>query len=253
MSKPGNMVPIAVLATNICMNFGDTDRKYFGEHLTNIIEIYKEFHIKGLIDGVSVQTVTMSPDNIVDLPCDFIKETKIGIINANGRLATMSIDKNLRVKPPVTSDTQLSAVLDSIDCGTAPKDYYSYYNTYDVEKNYVGELRGYACALNNLGYFNPIRKDGIMVVSPNIPANVNIIMEYISDGISEGLELVPTEMTLCITNKAKAMFCMDKKDPRAAGFQQMHELNYRDVKKLYRAKPAKIYGQLFKTLTDYDY
>lgn len=253
MSKPGNMVPIAVLATNICMNFGDTDRKYFGEHLTNIIEIYKEFHIKGLIDGVSVQTVTLSPDNIIDLPCDYLRYTKIGIINANGRLATMNIDRNLRVPPPVTTESQLIAVLNDINCGTATGECFPFYNTYDVERNYIGEVRGYACALNNLGYFNPIRKDGIMVVSPNIPANVNILMEYISDGISEGLELVPTEMTLCITNGAKAKFCLDKRDPRAGSFQQMHELNYRDVKKLYRAKPAKIYGQLFKTLTDYDY
>lgn len=246
MENIGNMVPISVIATNICNNFGDSDRKYFGEHLTNIIDVYKFLHIY-LMDDVGVKTVTLSPENITDLPCDFIRETKIGIINPFGRIATMSVDKNLRV-PPCTTNSHVDNAIACINDGTAPKEFFPFYNTYDVVGKYIGELKGYSCALNSLGYFNCDRKNGVMIVSPHIPENQNIIMEYISDGISNGLELVPTELVDCITNGAKSRFCLDKKDNRWEAFEQKHQVAYANVNRLYRARPISVYAQLFKTL-----
>lgn len=249
MAKQANMVPINVIAVGICDNFGDSTRKYFGEHLKNIISAYHFLHLF-LTQDVAVKTITLSPDNIVDLPCNFVRETKIGIINEFGRIATMSVDKNLRLpSTTLTTQGQVDCALTDIECGTAPDDFYSFYNAYDRDSNYVGELRGYSCSLNSLGYFNIDRENGVLICSPHIPKDQNIIMEYISDGISDGLALVPIELVSCITNKAKAMFCLDKKDNRAPTFEELYQQAYRNAKRLYLAQRINVYANLFKTLT----
>lgn len=248
MAERANMVPISVIATGICDNFGDSDRKYFGEHLKNIIATYHFLHVF-LSNQVSVKTITLSPDNIVDLPCDFVRETKMGIINPYGRIATLSIDKNLRAPVICTTQSQVEAAINNINCNTAPPDFYPFYNAYDRNNDYIGQLKGYSCAVNNLGYFNIDKENGVLIVSPNLPESQNIILEYISDGISQGLELVPIELVSCITNKSKAMFCLDKKDNREATYENLYQVDYKNVKRLYMAQRISVYASLFKTLT----
>lgn len=242
------MVPVSVIATNICLNFGDSDRKYFGEHMVNIIEVYKFMHIY-LMDDVSAQSIILNAENISSLPCDFVRETKVGIINKSGRIATMSIDKNLRVAPTCKTRADVELALCSIDDGSCAPDCFSFYNTYDPARNYIGEQRGYACALNDLGYFNIDRKKQILTCDPaNLPEGESIIMEYISDGISAGLELVPVELVDCITKACKSRYCLDKGDNRWQAFEQQYQVAYKNVKTLCRARKISVYAQLFKTL-----
>lgn len=241
------MVPVSVIATNICQNFGDTTRKFFGEHMTNIIEVYK-FLSMFLIEDVNVQTVILSPDNLGALPCDFIRETKIGVINPLGRIAVMSLDANLRVPPKVTTDTQVQNALNTVWNGTCKNEFFTFYNTWDTNKNYIGQRLGFACALNPRGYFKPDRKNGVIIINETVADGNNIIMEYISDGISNGLRLVPSELVSCITNGAKARFCLDKNDNRASSFQIIHENDFRNARDLYVTKPINMYAELMRTI-----
>lgn len=244
MRESANMVPISVIATDICDNFGDSDRKYFGEHLKNIISVYKTLYIF-LMNNVNVKTLAFENNTIIDLPCDFVRETKIGVINDQGRIATLSIDKNLRIPVPKRTHKEVSAAIEEAMLGSAIAEFLPFYNYYGFDGNYIAEMRGYSCALNNLGYFNVDREERTLVIS-NIPENLDIIMEYKSDGVSEGLHLVPTELVNCITSKCKSKFCLDKKDNRFQAYQLEHELEYKLVKRLYNATPIDIYAQLFK-------
>lgn len=237
------MVPISVIATDICDNFGDSDRKYFGEHLKNIINHYKTLHIF-LMNEISVKSQIMPLSNIVDLPCDFVKETKIGVINANGRIATMTIDRTLRVPPVASSDEDVERALEDILNNSASAVFFPFYNTFGIGGGYLGEMYGFACSLNTLGYFNIDRKNRLLSVASSISRDMELIIEYKSDGVSEGLQLVPTEVVNLITYRCKAMFCLDHKDNRYTGYNNEYQLEYKQIKKLYYAKKIDHYAQV---------
>lgn len=244
--RRSNMVPISVIARDICDNFGDSDGKYMGEHLKNIIKTYKELYMF-LMNNVSVKSQVMPCDNIIELPCDFVRETKVGIINSDGRIATMSIDGNLRVPIVCKTNTQVSAAIEDAMVAAADSPFFPFYNCFGVDGSYLGEMYGYANSINTLGYFNIDREQNVLIVSPTISSDrFNIVMEYKSDGISKGLELVPTELVNCITDKAKSLFCLDKKDNRYAAFEEYYQLGYKRIKQLYKAKPIDFYAEIFK-------
>lgn len=243
-----NMVPIEVIATGICMSFGDTTRKHFDEHLVNLVNAYKEMHIWLPNTGVGVKTISLPADNMVELPCDFILETKVGVINQHGRIAVMSVDRNLRIPVPriVTTDTQLQCALDDIFKQNIGSGDVPFYNFFDGSA-FVGELYGYSLSINTLGYYNVDKRRNILMVSESCPwAAGNIILEYISDGVSAGLTLIPSELVNCLTLQMKAMYCLDKGDNRFAEFNRLYELSYKRAKRLALAKPIDFYAEIFK-------
>lgn len=246
MEKGANAVPISVIATDICDNFGDTDRKFFGEHLKNIVNHYKTLHIF-LMNQISVQSIILPYDNIISLPCNFVKETKIGVINSQGRIATMSIDKSLRVPVPNRSMADVDTSLLDIMLNNAEAKFFPFFNCSGIDGGYMGEMYGYACSINTLGYFNIDRENRNLIVSPSVPRDYEIIMEYKSDGVSEGLIVVPTEIVNLLTYRCKAIFCLDKKDPRYTTFNNEYQLEYKQIKKLYYGKPIDVYASVMKS------
>jgi hypothetical protein len=243
MKEGSNMVPISVIATDICDNFGDSDRKFFGEHLKNIINHYKTLHIF-LMNEISVKSQIMPLSNIMDLPCDFVKETKIGVINANGRIATMTVDRSLRIPPVASSTADVDRALEDILTDSASAVFFPFYNTFGIGGGFIGELYGYACSLNTLGYFNIDRKERTIAVASTLPSDMELIIEYKSDGVSDGLQLVPTEIVNLITYKCKSIFCLDKKDQRHVTYENQFEVEYKQIKKLYYAKKIDHYAQV---------
>jgi hypothetical protein len=242
-----NMVPAAVIARDICTNFGDTTRKHFGEHLVNIIDAFKFLHIF-MRHVVEVKSIILPNSNLVELPCGFIKETKVGIINDQGRIACMSIDKTLRQPAQSATMKEVEAAVTEAFSENIGLDGFSvpFYNCYDGGGILLGEQYGYAQSINTLGYFNIDRKENLLLVSPSVPENTSIVMEYITDGVSDGLQLIPSELATCVKNKAKAQFCKDKKDPRFSVYEADYVLDYKNAKRLYNAKPIDYYAEIFK-------
>lgn len=239
-----NMVPMSVIATDICQNFGDTTRKYFGDHLVNLINAFKDLHIF-LRNEVAVKSVILPLDGIIELPCNFIRETKVGVINDQGRIAVMSVDRKLRIPVPIITNTQVEDLVTDIFNEEIGSPDLPFYNC--PLGTGFGELYGNAKSINTLGYFNVNRTDNVLLVSPSIPSGVtNIVMEYITDGVSDGIKLVPSELVNCLTNKAKAMFCLDKSDPRSTTYDNNHMLQFKQVKRMYLAKPIDFYAEIFK-------
>lgn len=245
MKEGANAVPISVIATDICDNFGDSDRKYWGEHLKNIINHYKTLHIF-LMNEINVQSIILPCDNIVDLPCNFVKETKIGIINSQGRIATMSIDKSLRVPVRNKTDDEVRASLLDIDLNRADAVFFPFYNCTGLDGSFLGEMYGFACSINTVGYFNVDRTNRTMGIATSIGRDHQIILEYKSDGVSDGLTVIPTEIVNLLTYKAKSMFCLDKKDNRHETFENLYQVEYKQIKKLYYAKPIDVYASVMK-------
>lgn len=238
------MVPMAVIATDICQNFGDTTRKYFGDHLVNLINVYKDLHIF-LRNEISVKTIILPSDNIVQLPCDFVKETSVGNINCDGRIAVMSVDRKLRVPPTIQTDTDLSNVMSEVFNEEIGAPDFPFYNYWDGGN--VGELYGYSKSINLLGYYNINRTDNTLMISPSCPHSDNdFVLEYFTDGVSDGVKFVPTELVNCLTDGAKERFCLDKSDPRHAVYGRKYELGFKNAKRLYLARPIDYYAEIFK-------
>ncbi len=188
----------------------------------------------------------MPLDGMIELPCNFIRETKVGVINADGRIAVMSVDRKLRIPPQASTMAQVENVLLEVFKENIGSFDFPFYNAYQGG-NVVGEIYGNAKSINTLGYFNVNRTDNVLIVSPSIPAGVtNIVMEYITDGVSDGIRLVPSELVNCLTNKAKSMFCLDKSDPRASTYEENHRLQFKNIKRMYLAKPIDFYAEIFK-------
>ena len=78
----------------------------------------------------------------------------------------------------------------------------------------------------------------MIALSSALAEGDELVIEYKSDGVSEGLTLIPSEMEPAVTAGAK-MFYYEDKDPRLAQvFQAKWEQEYGLLKKLYNRKPV---------------
>lgn len=124
--------------------------------------------------------LTVLPNNTVELPSDYIKWIKVGVVNAEGEVATLRHNVNL-TGYAATDPNRMSAidevkfkdVIDTFDETTA------YRNYFDDETNDTFNLFGLPAGRQNLGEFRVIEDDGVIIFNGNFDAS-EIILEYLA-------------------------------------------------------------------------
>lgn len=232
MSKA--LVPIDVIASNCCSGIGDSVNRYKFTFLRHLLSGWRELNLY-VGQDTEIKTQVLEVDNVVTLPCDFVYETKIGLLY-NGHLATLSLDKS--IGKTSLSQIQSEQTLSEIFQGVYAGDIYPFYNCFRGG-NYLGEMYGCGRGVHSSGYYNIDRSKGEIYIGSLVPEGAEIVVEYKSDGISDGLKLIPTEMEMTLSYWAKARFYEDRGDLKLAGYNQdKYEKSYNKVKRLYNFRSA---------------
>lgn len=232
MSKA--LVPIKTISSAICAGMGDSTAKYEFTISRHLLSGWREMNLY-LNQDFNVKTAVLSYDNVVCLPSDYVFETKVGILH-NGHLAVLSLDKS--VQREKLNQSQSEDRLNCIFSGEYSGDMYPFYNAFR-NGNYLGELYGFGRGVHCAGYYNIDRKTGEVYIGSMVPDGAEIVIEYKSDGISEGLKLVPTEAELCLSYWAKARFYEEKGNLNLAQWnEQRYESHYNKLKRLYNFQNA---------------
>lgn len=205
------LVSLDSIASRICSGMGDSTMSYKFSVLTHLISVYKEFHL--FVDhDFEVKTAILKPDHVIEMPCDFVYETKVGLMR-NGRCAILRLDRNMPQASLNQTGTQ--EYLETIWAGNEYVGglYYPFYNSA------IRDLCGYGCNLNIGGLYNINKKNGTIEIGSLIPSDAEIVIEYKSDGVSDGgLKLVPSETVDVLSYGAKERFYEERRDFTAAAW-----------------------------------
>lgn len=228
------LVPIKTMASNISASLGDSTGKYefsIGKHL---LSGWREMNLY-LNQEFNVRTVILEYDNTVCLPQDFVFETKVGILY-NNRLAVLSLDKN--VQREKLNQSQSEERVRNIFCGEYSGDLFPFYNCFRGS-SFLGELYGFGRGVHCSGYYNIDKKAGEIYIGSMVPEGAEIVIEYKSDGISDGLKLIPSECETALEHWAKARHFESKRDLAMASWhEERYERHYNKLKRLYNFQSA---------------
>lgn len=223
-----------LIASDICSGMGDSVNRFKFSILRHLLSGYREFNLY-VGQDTQIKTSILEFDNVIKLPCDYIYATKVGLLY-NGNLAVLSLDKS--IKQQALTQSQSEQQVSDIFQGVFAGDIYPFYNCFRGG-DFLGEMYGYGRGVLCNGYYNIDRQKGELYTGSLIPEGAEIVLEYKSDGISDGLKLVPSEAVMTLSYWAKARFYEERKDFQAAQYNDAkYEKSYNKVKRLYNFNSA---------------
>ena len=220
------------IANDVCISLGDT---HFNSKLTvtnHLIDCYRDFSLY-VGTEINVRTQCLAYGNAINLPKDFIYETKVGV-RMNGRIAMLTLDQN---RHSVTfSDSECRDYLSHIWDGEYRGEAYYFYNA----PTSYGELYGYGRGVVNTGTYRINRRDGVIEIGSHLPVGCEIFVEYMSDSVEEqGLKVVPTEAKKMHEYFALSEMYMNHKWRNFTAAQinrNNYEMEFKRVKRLYNQR-----------------
>lgn len=229
-------VSLDKIANDVCIALGDT---HFNHKLTvvnHLLDCYRDFSLY-IGAEVSVKTVCLKYGNVINLPNDFVYETKVGV-RVNDNIAILSLDNsNLENR---VNDTECRSYFTQIWDGEDDGATVSFYNVQGGK----GELYGRGRGVNNPGTFSINRRDGVIEIGSHIPLGAEIIVEYITDNVSDvGLKMIPTEAKKMHEYFALSEMQMSSKYSNITKAQinrNRYETEFGRVKRLYNYRDPKI-------------
>lgn len=141
----------------------------------------RELHLD--VNGtVKVVALTINDNDTVDLPSDFIRYNKIGIVGGDGRIQCLNMDSSINMNP--TLDACGNSVPQPAVQGNVNVNLYTGY-FYGVNAT-KGGVFGLGGGQSSIGYYRLDRaKNQLLLANMNILLGRQIIMEYIGDLESE--------------------------------------------------------------------
>lgn len=248
MSKA--LVPLSTIADGICAGMGDSMGKYKFTIMRHLLSGYRQLNLY-LMPCTEVKTAVLEFDNVIPLPCDFVYQTKVGILK-DGHLAVLSLDRSIRRE--TKSQMESEKHLDRIFCGEYSGSMYPFYNCFRNGQS-LGELYGWGRGVHSAGYYNIDKNNGEIYIGSLVPKDAEIVIEYKSDGISDGLKLVPSEVEMTLSYWAKARYYEERGDLRMAQWnEQKYEQMYNQAKRLYNnLSPLYMSAEINKSFSPTNY
>lgn len=224
------MAPVGAVADLICDEMHDNTKTKKFRLLQYISLGFQQMHLF-LNPDVCIKTVVISPGQIKELPCDFMYETKVGLRDpVTKRICTIRQNNKRARSFTRKNDTESSGEVCSILGGLDVEDQCYFYNLFELG-SYYGSVLAYGVGYDNNKYYD-IQNNQIHI-SSCMPDDAEIIVEYKSDGLSNGLVLIPSEAFLALYYFGWARYL--KEGPNGSN-QVMYESEYARLKRLYSHK-----------------
>lgn len=238
-----SLTPIQDIAASVCVNdLGDSTRKYMVFVLDHMSDCFREMHLF-MSDTFSVKTEVMPVGLVVDMPDDFIEPTKVGI-KIDDKIYVLwrdygSLDAR---NHPAGGPGVIGDPLSILDYQTPSGSIVPFYN-------YCGTnvLQGQTVGVNPSGFYTFDRGTGTIHVGSKWPADSEVVVEYKSDGVSDGLSLVPTEWTVALKEYAQWKYWMRKRDRvQANTHRELYLVQYYMIKQMYVQQPIDYQARIFQ-------
>jgi hypothetical protein len=224
-----SLVSLDVVANDLCSDMGDSTYKHKAKFSRHLLAGYRQLSMF-ISPSKEVKTVILSYDNQISMPCDFMYVTKVGV-RRNGCIAVLSLSND--VGKTRLNDTECCDYLNSVwDSGYAGATY-PFYNAWGAGGYYYGELYGMGRTVLNEGTYSVDKVNGIIYIGSNIPTDAEIVIEYVGDGISQGIKYVPMELKECLQYYAKAEFYADRNVTQSQINENKYKKKYNNLKRYY--------------------
>jgi hypothetical protein len=226
-----SLISIDTIGFDLCSDIGDSVYRHKGKFNRHLINGYRKINTF-IGNSFSVKTAVMAIDNAIEMPCDFIYETKVGVMDPKtGRIALLALDKGVQKEKLNDSQTQ-DYINDVWENGYGAYQGYWFYNAYNGI-NFLGELYGAGRCVINSGTYNIDKTNGVIYIGGNIPRDAKIVIEYKSDNTSGGLKLVPIEMKECLEFYAKWKFYADRNPQLGVYNETRYKKEYNQLQRFY--------------------
>lgn len=240
------LTPVTILASEFCQDIRDPTEYYHEQFMKKLLRAYKNYIYRFLSPDLEVMTEIFPVSGQIELPCDFVYETKIGLLR-NDRLVTLDFNRNLRPTNKTYNHTQIIDQVNYLLDGTVdPGVWYSYLNPMR-NGSFLGELYGMGSGYHANTWYNI--HDGILELSSIVPddGETELVVEYKSTGIKDGFKLIPDEMTEAVNYKAKELFYEDTDQRLSLAMEEKFNREYFRLKRLYSFRKPDYLAWLFKS------
>ncbi len=238
-----SLTPIHDIAESVCVNnIGDSTKKYMVFVLESMADCYREMHLF-MSDSFSVRTEVMPVGRVIDMPADFIEPTKVGIKIGDCILVLWRDYGSLgKQNHPVYGVSDLEYMQGVINGSIIPDSVIPFYNY-----NGTNILDGFTTGINPAGFYEFNRSTGTISVGSLWPSDSEIIVEYKSDGVSDGLSLVPTEWITALKEYALWKYWTRFRDRiQARTHKDEYLTQYYMVKDMYVNQPVDYQVRVFQ-------
>lgn len=238
------MVPIGVIADLVCEELGDNTGAKKMRILQYLSLGYQQMHLLLNKDfSIKSEVIPVDGGYQYELPCDFIYETKIGLKKGK-QVWTLRLNTDLERSTNMLNDTDTLNQRNAILNGEYDENYDCYfYNVFSGGDYCYGSLGAHGRGIHNGGYYNIV--NGVLNLSPFVISDdedLELIVEYKSDGLTQGLELVPSEAFLALRFFAKAEYFGE--GPMGNN-RVMWENHFKGVKNLYNRTGIDVIAEIF--------
>lgn len=242
------LISLIEIADVICEDSGDVTKRHRASILRHLATCYRKMNMF-VSNETDVETVVCPITNVINMPSNFIYETKVGLKYGD---RIVFLDKNY--------DDTGSSVL-NVNQSDA-KAYIDGMLQSEVDRsstvpfyNHNGELLyGYGCGVRADGMYSVDRERGIIVIGSLIPKYCEIVVEFVSDGVSKGVKMVPIEMYDALYNYGMWKHFFQRRDSRWMQSAQDYDEAYYQLEMLYKFVPinyiVKLFNQETHTIND---
>lgn len=229
-----SLIPLDVISSDICSDIGDSMFKHKFKITRHLMSAYRKLNMF-LPDSFDVRTEILDYGNQMECPCDFIFETKVGL-KVGDRVVVLHISDD-RIEPVKLGDTEVRDWMHRAWNGEAEGSPYYFYNTH-YRGGYLGEMYGIGRSVSNSGLYSIDRKAGTITVGGNIPKGAQLVLEYKSDGSSDGMKLVPSEWKEALEFYAKHRFYADRNITQSQINLNYYKRESNQIQRLYSFRDA---------------
>lgn len=236
MSKA--LIPIIDIADDACEFAGDTLRKHKRYLTKQAARAWKDVNMF-VNSEVSVNTSRHRIASAVEMPKDFVYETKVAI-EYRGKVIYLGRNRELEVTdahdPHPFNQTEARRYFNNPDTNVSIP-------FYDNQGNII---LAYGPGVTSEGLYRVDAKNGRILLGSNIPDEATLLVEYVTDGISSGVVNVPTETYDVIFNYCLWQYFLKKGDRRYREFERYHTETRFQLNCLYNDLPINYIVSLFR-------
>jgi hypothetical protein len=223
------LVELDKVIRDACEQDGDTDYKYYMKFMRLANAAMRDLNLF-VIPILKTEKFVVDSTRVIDMPSDFVYYTKVGLMR-HGRVVTLSLNNDMHMEEEPLCDCEnkdeADKYINDLLCGKLKGEYAYRFYGYGV-----GELYGMQGGFNRFGYYRFDKENNRFFVQ-GLSEGDELVIEYKSNGVGNGVALVPTECELAIVS-----FILWKSNAKTnAGFA---DRNYRDYKIQYE-KLKKLY------------
>lgn len=178
MSIAGQYVDLNYIVNSVMNQIDSDDRDYarlYQIGVTGLRELW--FDVSG---NVKTVLIAKNANNTVTLPTDYINWSKVGVLNSEGKVYTLALNKSITLYNDANTN-RVVAPGSFIQGGFFRVDSPDYHNYWAEGINY--NLYGLGGSVTDVGQFNIDEENGLIVLGSEFH-ETNVILEYVVDPLA---------------------------------------------------------------------